>query len=65
MSRAERTSEVALVTGAAGGIGSAVCAALSAAGYEVVGIDREHADLSDEAAVAAMFSGLERLDLVV
>jgi NAD(P)-dependent dehydrogenase (short-subunit alcohol dehydrogenase family) len=65
MSRDERTSEVALVTGAAGGIGSAVRAALTRAGYEVVAIDREQANLCDEAAVAAVFSGLERLDLVV
>jgi NAD(P)-dependent dehydrogenase (short-subunit alcohol dehydrogenase family) len=65
MSRGERTSEVALVTGAAGGIGSAVCAALSAAGYEVRGVDRDEADLTDEAAVAAVFAPLERLDLVV
>jgi meso-butanediol dehydrogenase / (S,S)-butanediol dehydrogenase / diacetyl reductase len=47
------------VTGAAGGIGSAVCAALSGAGYEVVGVDRE------QAAVAGVFEGLSRLDLVV
>jgi NAD(P)-dependent dehydrogenase (short-subunit alcohol dehydrogenase family) len=65
MSRDERTSEVALVTGAAGGIGSAVSAALEAAGYTVVGVDRADADLTDEAAVAAVFAPLERLDLVV
>ena len=65
MSRGERTSEVALVTGAAGGIGRAVCAALSAAGYEVVGVDREEAELTDEAAVAAVFAPLGRLDVVV
>jgi meso-butanediol dehydrogenase/(S,S)-butanediol dehydrogenase/diacetyl reductase len=65
MSRGERTSEVAVVTGAAGGIGSAVCAALSAAGYEVRGVDRDEADLTDEAAVAAVFSPLDRLDVVV
>jgi meso-butanediol dehydrogenase / (S,S)-butanediol dehydrogenase / diacetyl reductase len=64
MSRGERTTEVALVTGAAGGIGSAVCAALEAAGYDVVGVDREQADLTDEAQVAAVFAGLERLDVV-
>src|SRR4051812_36845748 len=65
MSRVERTTEVALVTGAAGGIGGAVHAALSAAGYAVVGVDREQADLADEAQVARLFEGLERLDLVV
>ena len=52
-------------TGAAGGIGSAVCAALEAAGYDVVGVDREQADLTDEAQVAAVFAGLDRLDVVV
>jgi meso-butanediol dehydrogenase / (S,S)-butanediol dehydrogenase / diacetyl reductase len=65
MSRVERTTEVALVTGAAGGIGGAVHASLSAAGYDVVGVDREEADLADEAQVARVFEGLERLDLVV
>jgi NAD(P)-dependent dehydrogenase (short-subunit alcohol dehydrogenase family) len=63
----------ALVTGAAGGIGGAVCAALAEAGYEVVGVDLEPgngisartADLADEAQVAALFADLERLDLVV
>jgi meso-butanediol dehydrogenase / (S,S)-butanediol dehydrogenase / diacetyl reductase len=57
--------KAALVTGAAGGIGGAVCAALSGAGYEVIGVDREQADLTDEAQVAAVFDGLDRLDLVV
>jgi len=65
MSRVERTSEVALVTGAAGGIGSAVSAALQAAGYAVVSVDRDDADLTDEAQVAAVFDRLERLDVVV
>jgi len=57
--------KAALVTGAAGGIGGAVCAALSDAGYEVIAVDREQADLTDEAQVAAVFDGLDRLDLVV
>jgi meso-butanediol dehydrogenase/(S,S)-butanediol dehydrogenase/diacetyl reductase len=65
MSRVERTTEAALVTGAAGGIGSAVCAALDAAGYAVTGVDRDDADLTDEAQVAAVFKRLDRLDLVV
>ena len=38
--------KVAVVTGAAGGIGGAVAVALAGAGAEVVGIDREQADLS-------------------
>jgi len=57
--------KAALVTGAAGGIGGAVCAALADAGYDVIGVDREQADLTDEAQVAAVFDGVERLDLVV
>jgi meso-butanediol dehydrogenase/(S,S)-butanediol dehydrogenase/diacetyl reductase len=65
MSRVERTSEVALVTGAAGGIGGAVCAALEAAGYAVAGVDRDDADLADEAQVARVLAPLDRLDLVV
>ena len=58
----------ALVTGAAGGIGQAVCAALRDAGYEVVGVDREPADvvadLCDEAAVADVLSSVGPLDVV-
>jgi NAD(P)-dependent dehydrogenase (short-subunit alcohol dehydrogenase family) len=65
MSRVGRTTEAALVTGAAGGIGGAVCAALEAAGWAVRGVDRDDADLTDEAQVAAVFASLERLDLVV
>lgn len=57
--------KAALVTGAAGGIGAAVCAALADAGYAVRGIDRAQADLTDEAQVAAVFADVERLDLVV
>jgi NAD(P)-dependent dehydrogenase (short-subunit alcohol dehydrogenase family) len=58
----------ALVTGAAGGIGQAVCAALRDAGYEVLGVDRapsdHRADLTDEAAVAGAFAAAGALDLV-
>ena len=54
----------ALVTGAAGGIGRAVCAALGEAGYEVVGVDREQADLTDEDGVAPAIAAAGPLDLV-
>jgi meso-butanediol dehydrogenase / (S,S)-butanediol dehydrogenase / diacetyl reductase len=65
MSRDGRTTKAALVTGAAGGIGGAVCAALQTRGFAVTGVDREQADLTDETQVAAVFDGVERLDLVV
>jgi meso-butanediol dehydrogenase / (S,S)-butanediol dehydrogenase / diacetyl reductase len=79
MSSENRTPEVALVTGAAGGIGGAVTAALAAAGYEVLAVDREapegaprvvphRADLTnhDQAAgaVAAAVERFGRLDVV-
>jgi meso-butanediol dehydrogenase / (S,S)-butanediol dehydrogenase / diacetyl reductase len=57
--------KAALVTGAAGGIGGAVCAALETRGYAVTGVDREQADLTDAAQVEDVFAGLERFDLVV
>lgn len=72
MSSTERTPEdglVALVTGAAGGIGSAVVAAFEAAGYRVLGVDRDEADLTDAdqaaGAVEAALSRYGRLDAVV
>lgn len=72
MSRTERTLEdgpVALVTGAAGGIGSAVVAALSAAGHRVLGVDRDEADLTDadqaSGAVGRVVERYGRLDAVV
>ena len=45
----------ALVTGAAGGIGGAVVAALERDGWEVAGTDVDHADLADPAAPARIF----------
>lgn len=55
---------VALVTGAAGGIGSAVARAFEEAGAEVVRVDREDGDLAREADVRRIFGSLERLDVV-
>ena len=42
---------VAVVTGAAGGIGSACCARLRADGWHVIGVDLRSADSADEARV--------------
>jgi NAD(P)-dependent dehydrogenase (short-subunit alcohol dehydrogenase family) len=65
MSRGERTTKAALVTGSRGGIGGAVSAALTAAGYAVVGVDRDEADLTDERQVAGFMERLGWLDVVV
>jgi NAD(P)-dependent dehydrogenase (short-subunit alcohol dehydrogenase family) len=65
MSSDARTTKAALVTGAAGGIGEAVCAALETRGFAVTGVDREQADLADPAQVEQVFAGVDRLDLVV
>lgn len=55
----------AVVTGAAGGIGRATCAALAEAGYEVVGLTRERLDVTDEAAVERVFAELGEIDVLV
>jgi meso-butanediol dehydrogenase / (S,S)-butanediol dehydrogenase / diacetyl reductase len=76
MSSSARTAEdglVALVTGAAGGIGSAVTAAFAAAGHAVLAVDRDGAphvaDLADgeqaAGAVAAVVERYGRLDVLV
>src|SRR4051794_8265538 len=59
------TGKVAVVTGSAGGIGGAVVAALAAAGADVVGLDREQADLSRGDEVAGAFADVERVDVLV
>ena len=56
---------VAVVTGSAGGIGSATAAALERGGFTVVGLDREEADLTEPAAVERAFAPLEALDVLV
>ena len=58
------TGKVAVVTGAAGGIGGAVATAFADAGAEVVGLDREQADLSVADEVESFFAGLERVDIL-
>lgn len=57
--------ELAVVTGAAGGIGSAVVARLRADGFTVAGLDRGDGDLTDEAAVARLFAGLRTVGALV
>lgn len=56
---------VAVVTGAAQGIGAAICTELAGAGATVHGIDRAEVDITDAGAVAEFFAGLERLDVLV
>ena len=57
---------VAVVTGASGGVGTAIAAELGRRGYEVVGLSRSSGvDVSDERLVEAAFGGLERLDALV
>jgi 3-oxoacyl-[acyl-carrier protein] reductase len=60
---------VALVTGAARGIGAATLAALSDAGFRAIGLDLEGAelaaDVTDPASVAAALSGISRIDVLV
>ena len=53
------------MTGAAGGIGGAVAQAFADAGAEVVGLDREQADLTVAAEVESFFAQLERVDVLV
>ncbi len=60
---------VALVTGAARGIGAATLAALERDGFRAIGLDVEGAeltaDVSDPAQVAAALAGLDRIDVLV
>jgi NADP-dependent 3-hydroxy acid dehydrogenase YdfG len=60
---------VALVTGAGGGIGGALAAALAGAGTQVHGLGRREVDFEDEAAVGraaeALAGEIEGLDVLV
>lgn len=64
---------VAVVTGAAGGIGSATCDVLDGYGWEVVAMDRHpvqrapalQVDIADVGAVAAALESLPRIDALV
>jgi 3-oxoacyl-[acyl-carrier protein] reductase len=61
--------KVAVVTGAARGIGAATCAALAADGFGVLGLDLEGAalvaDVTDPASVAAALADVPRIDVLV
>jgi NAD(P)-dependent dehydrogenase (short-subunit alcohol dehydrogenase family) len=57
--------KVAVVTGSAGGIGGAVVRAFEDAGAEVVGLDREQADLTRAGEVETAFAGIARVDVLV
>jgi len=62
---AELRGKVAVVTGAAGGIGGAVGRVFEQAGARVVGIDREQADLTRADDVVRVFAEHQRLDILV
>lgn len=67
---AERLAgKIAVVTGAANGIGQGCAAIFAREGATVIGIDRADCDLTDEAAVAARFKAIAaehgRIDVLV
>ncbi|WP_433058270.1 SDR family NAD(P)-dependent oxidoreductase [Dactylosporangium sp. CS-033363] len=57
--------DLAVVTGAAGGLGAAIAARLSADGFAVRGVDRADGDLTTEDGVAAAFAGLAAVRVLV
>jgi 3-oxoacyl-[acyl-carrier protein] reductase len=61
----ELSSRVALVTGTAHGIGSAIAAALAAHGATVHGVDRDTVDVSDARQVGDLVARIGRIDILV
>jgi 3-oxoacyl-[acyl-carrier protein] reductase len=59
------TGRVALVTGAAHGIGTAILEALREHGADTHGVDLDTADVSDAAAVATLVERIGRIDILV
>ena len=57
--------KVAVVTGAAQGIGSAIAESLREAGHTVHGVDRAEADLSVSSEVNALFAQIGQVDILV
>lgn len=62
--------QVAIVTGGAGGIGSAICERLRATGAEVIAADiaesaDRHLDVTSRESVDELFGSLDRLDILV
>ena len=58
-------SRLVVVTGAGGGIGRAVVARFEALGDRVVGVGRRECDVTDEAAVTALFDRLDPVEVLV
>jgi len=61
----ELTGRVAVVTGAAQGIGSEIARSIREAGAEVHEVDKDTVDLADAAATDRFFAGLEIIDILV
>jgi 3-oxoacyl-[acyl-carrier protein] reductase len=59
------TGRVAVVTGTAQGIGSAIAAALAGAGATVRGVDKDEVDLTDDAQVVSFFGEVGPVDVLV
>jgi 3-oxoacyl-[acyl-carrier protein] reductase len=56
---------VAVVTGTAQGIGTAIAAALAADGIQVFGFDRDQVDITDGSQVDSYFASLPPVDILV
>jgi 2-deoxy-D-gluconate 3-dehydrogenase len=57
--------KTALVTGGGGRIGSAISAAFTDAGAQVIAVGRDQADVTDDAALDALFERIDDLDILV